>query len=126
MTLLEHISQAPDALRGALYWLIFVNTASLFFVFGRMEARTVLAVWLANIALTAALFELYGFSRVLGFGYLALWTPLLAWLVCRNAARGLSEPRDIWLAIMFASNLAALFYGYLSLFSLLTGETATA
>ncbi|MEP0708553.1 MAG: hypothetical protein ABJL17_08495 [Parvibaculum sp.] len=121
MTLIEHISQAPDALRGALYWLIFINTASVFFIFGRMEGRAVLAVWVANVALTLALFEFYGFSRVLGLGYLALWTPLLAWLVRRNAADGLREPRDIWLVTMFASNLAALFYGYLTLLRLLTG-----
>ena len=50
MTLIGHISQAPDALRGALYWLIFINTASFFFVFRRI-GRAVLAVWLASVAL---------------------------------------------------------------------------
>ncbi|MBO6635620.1 hypothetical protein [Parvibaculum sp.] len=122
MTLIEHISQAPDALRGPIYWLIFINTASVFFVFGRMEARAVLAVWLANVGLTLALFEFFGFTQALGLAYLALWTPLLFWLIHRNAAEGLREPRDIWLATMFASNLAALFVGYLILFRHVSGE----
>ncbi len=113
-------------MRGDLNWLIINNTASVFFVFGRLEGRTVLAVWLANVALTLALFEFYGFSRILGLGYLALWTPLLAWLVRRNAADGLREPRDIWLVTMFASNLVALFYGYLTLLRLLTGADGIA
>jgi len=122
MTLIEHISQAPDALRGPIYWLIFINTASVFFVFGRMEARAVLAVWLANVGLTLALFDLFGFTQALGLAYLALWTPLLFWLIRRNAANGLREPRDVWLVTMFASNLAALFAGYLILFRHMGGQ----
>ena len=91
-----------------------------------MEARAVLAVWLANVGLTLALFEVFGFTRVLGLAYLALWTPLLFWLVRRNAADGLREPRDVWLVTMFASNLAALFAGYLLFFRLLTGAAEAA
>ena len=57
MAIVEAISGAPDALRGFVYWLIFINTASVFFVFHRAEARWVLAVWAALVLLSLGLAE---------------------------------------------------------------------
>ncbi|MBX3505966.1 MAG: hypothetical protein KF895_10850 [Parvibaculum sp.] len=119
MTLVEHLAAAPDALRGAVYWILFINSLSLALVFTLAEARIVFAVWMATLGLTLLSFEWWGFSRALGAAYLALWTPLIFWLVIRNPADGLKQAGDVWLVAMFTSNLVAVTMGHLLIFRLL-------
>lgn len=119
MTLIEHLAAAPDLLRGPVYWLIFINSLSLLLIFALAEARVILAVWLATLALTALFFEAAGFTRWLGLVHAALWAPLLVWLVVRNPADGLRRTGDVWLVAMFTSNLVAVIVGPLLIFRLL-------
>jgi hypothetical protein len=119
VTLIEHLTAAPDLLRGPVYWLIFINSLSLALVFTLSEARVIFAVWAATLALTVLLFELSGFGQWLAIVYLSLWTPLLFWLVARNPANGLRRTADIWLVTMFTSNLVAVILAPLLIFRLL-------
>lgn len=107
MALVEEISGAPDALRGLVYWLVFINTASIFFVLHRVEARVVFAVWAALIALSAGLAEREMAPHIIGAAAAALWTPLLVWLVWRNPIEDVREPWGTYLVPLFASNLIA-------------------
>lgn len=107
MAIVEAISGAPDALRGFVYWLIFINTASVFFVLHRAEARLVLAVWAALVLLSMGLAEREMAPRFIAAAAAALWTPLLVWLVWRNPIEDAREPWGTYLVLLFASNLIA-------------------
>lgn len=107
MAIVEAISGAPDALRGAVYWLIFINTASVFFVFHRVEARSVLAVWVALALLSMGLAEREIAPRLVAAATAALWTPLLVWLIWRNPVEDVREPWGTYLVLLFTSNLVA-------------------
>jgi len=107
MAILVAISGAPDALRGLVYWLVFINAASLFFVFHRAEARWVFAVWAALVLLSMGLAEGRMPQHAIGAAAIALWTPLLVWLVWRNPIEDVREPWGTYLVLLFASNLVA-------------------
>ncbi|MEQ8268318.1 MAG: hypothetical protein RH982_14075 [Parvibaculum sp.] len=122
--LAAEISRAPEALRGWVYWLAFINSAAILFVFTRMEARWILAVWLVSIPLLASLYKQFGFSQLLGLVHLSLWTPLLVWLVWRNSVDGMREPWGFYLVLLFTSNLVALGLHAANLFRYATGGGA--
>ena len=107
MAIVEAISGAPDALRGFLYWLIFINTASVFFVSHRVEARWALAVWVALVLLSMGFAERETAPHLVAAATAALWTPLLVWLVWRNPIEDVREPWGTYLGLLFASNLVA-------------------
>ncbi|MDP1627047.1 hypothetical protein [Parvibaculum sp.] len=106
--LAEQIAQAPDALRGWIYWLAFINSAALLFIFTRMEARWIFAAWLAGLPLLALVFDLSGFTALLALVHLSIWAPLLCWLVWRNPVDGMREPWSFYLVLVFTTNLVAL------------------
>lgn len=122
--LAEEISRAPEALRGWVYWLAFINSAAILFVFTRMEARWILAAWLVSIPLLTSLYAQFGFSQLLGLVHLSLWTPLLVWLVWRNPVDGIREPWGVYLVLLFTSNLVALGLHAASLYRYATGDGA--
>ncbi|HAC59146.1 MAG: hypothetical protein CMI62_04445 [Parvibaculum sp.] len=105
MAILETISGVPDAARGLVYWLVLFNSLSICFIFHRTEARAILGIWLAVMALTIALAGLEVPSGLIAAGAAAFWTPLLFWLVRRNPVDGIREPWGLYLVILFASNL---------------------
>lgn len=107
MEIVEAVSAAPDALRGFVYWLILINTASVFFVFHRAEARPVLAVWAALVLLGMGLAERGMAPCFIAAASAAFWTPLLVWLVWRNPVEDVREPWGTYLVLLFASNLIA-------------------
>lgn len=122
--LVDAVSQTSDALRGWVYWLAFINSAAILFVFTRKEAGWILAVWLASIPLLALLYAQFGFSRLLGLVHLSLWTPLLIWLVWRNPVDDMREPWGFYLVLLFTSNLVALGLHAASLYRYATGDGA--
>ncbi|MFN4228816.1 hypothetical protein [Parvibaculum sp.] len=105
MAILETISGVPDVARGLVYWLVLFNSLSICFIFHRTEARAILGIWLAVMALTIALAGLEVPSGLIAAGAAAFWTPLLFWLVRRNPVDGIREPWGLYLVILFASNL---------------------
>jgi hypothetical protein len=84
-------------------WLIALNSVSVFFALRHREAGFVLAAWLASLALLAAV---HGLEPALV--HLAVWPPLLVWLVWRNPVDNVRAPYGAWLVALFASNLVAL------------------
>ncbi len=124
--LVGQISQAPDVLRGGIYWLGFINSAALLFIFTRTEARWIFAAWLAGLPLLALLFELSGFTTLLALVYLSIWAPLLCWLVWRNPVDGMREPWNFYLVLLFTSDLVALGLGSAGLFRYATRATGFA
>jgi hypothetical protein len=74
-----YILSEPLYLQIWIFWLIVINTACIFFP-RQVEARWVLAAWMASIVLMTALFELNGYNRLLGLAHVISWTPLLVYL----------------------------------------------
>lgn len=107
MAILDAISTLPDWARGLVYWLILLNSLSIFFILHRAEARAILGLWLAVVALAIALAERQVSPGLIAAGAAALWTPLLFWLVWRNPADGIREPWSLYLVLLFASLLVA-------------------
>jgi hypothetical protein len=83
----EQIAREPFWLQAWIYWLIFVNTASVLFV-RRAEGRFVLLAWIASIVTMGRLFESFGYTRILGLAHVIWWTPLVIWLFGRRAGFG--------------------------------------
>lgn len=104
----EHILQEPLWLRVWVFWLMAVNTASLVFL-RHLEARGVLAAWVANLLLMPALFELQGYTRLLGLSHIVCWTPMLVWLARRRGRwPGPSTGAGAWLRLLVLSDAVSL------------------
>jgi hypothetical protein len=85
--MLEQIAREPFWLQAWIYWMVFVNSASLLFV-RRAEARFVLLAWVANLVTMDRLFEAFGYTRILGLAHVICWTPLVIYLFRRRAGFG--------------------------------------
>jgi hypothetical protein len=71
------------------YWMdIMVVVLGVFaapFSFVRVEARWILAGFLAGAGTLMALYSQIGYSRLLGLAHVIFWTPVLIYLVRRRA-----------------------------------------
>ncbi len=68
-----------------LVWLsllVAVNFAGPIYFFEALEAKVVLAAFLASAALMTAIFAAKGFVRLLGIGHI-FWVPMVPWLWTR-------------------------------------------
>ena len=73
--------------------LVAVNFAGPIYFFETLEAKVVLAAFLASAALMTAIFASKGFVRLLGIGHI-FWVPMVPWLWTRRPARILDNCRD--------------------------------
>lgn len=105
--LLEGILDQPAWLLAWIGWMVAVNTACLFFL-KRIEARWVLAAWIANAVFMTALCELNGYNRLLGLSHLVFWTPLVIYLFRRRAGFGDLGLAGGWLWTVILTNSASL------------------
>jgi hypothetical protein len=105
--MLDHILNEPFWLKLWIFWMVFLNSASLFFV-KRAEGRWVLAAWLGNLFTMNRLFEAFGYTRILGLSHVLWWTPLLVYLFRRRASfgEGAFGGWARWLVITLAASLA--------------------
>ena len=78
--LIERISQGPPW----VYWWTRVIDASNWllipFAFYDQRARWALVAWFFNIVVILALYNLFGYTRILGLSHILAWTPLLYYL----------------------------------------------
>lgn len=121
MTLFSGILAEPSHLLLWVLWLIVVNSAALFFL-GRVEARAVLAAWVANAAFMIALAELNGYNRFLGLSHVVIWTPLLVYLWRRRRRFSSAATDDRWLRILFVTNALSLAVDVVDVCRYLLGE----
>ena len=120
--LVEHVLREPFWLRVWIFWLVFMNCASVLFV-RRAEGRATLVAWLASLATMALLYEHFGYERILGLAHLIWWTPLVVWLFRRRAGFG-EAGFGGWARLLLLSNAASLVVDAVDLCRWALGDTA--
>ena len=105
--MLEQILNEPFGLKVWIFWMVFLNSASIFFL-RRSEGRWVLAAWLASLVTMSRLFDEFGYTRILGLAHVLWWSPLVVYLFRRRASfgEGAFGGWARWLAITNAASLA--------------------
>ncbi len=76
--------------------LVAFNVAGPIYFLEALEAKVVLASFLASAALMTAIFAAKGFVRLLGIG-LFFWIPLVPWLWTRLAVPHRASVSTIWI-----------------------------
>jgi len=104
--MLDHILDEPLWLELWIFWMVILNSASIFFL-RRAEARWTLAAWLGNLFTMNRLFEVFGYTRILGLSHVLWWTPLVVYLFRRRASfgEGAFGGWARWLALTLAASL---------------------
>ncbi len=78
--LVDRIAQGPQW----VYWWTRVidvtNWLLIPFAFIDKRARWALLAWVCNIVIIITLFNVYGYSRILGLSHIIVWLPLLIYL----------------------------------------------
>ena len=105
--LIDAILAQPDHLRLWMGWLVFVNLALPLVFLPRAEAAVTMIAFLVNAAIMSYLFEVYGYSKLLGLAHLIVWPPLLWWLWGRWYGIDSISVR-LWVAVLALSNIASL------------------
>lgn len=122
--MLEQIATQPFWVEVWIYWMLFINGASVLFL-GRSEGRWVLAAGLATLATTYVLYLHFGHTHVVGLALLVWWTPLVVYLFRRRA--GFGEGRfGGWARLLVLTNAAALLVHAAGALRFLLGSAATA
>jgi hypothetical protein len=79
--LINRISEGPPW----VYWWTRVidisNWLLILFAFFDPRARWALLAWLCNIVMILTLYNLFGYSRILGLSHIIAWTPLMFYLL---------------------------------------------
>ncbi len=115
------IAQEPWWLSSWVYWLIAINSLSLFFAFTRNEAHWVLTAWLGNLLVMPMLFEAVGYVRLLGLTHIIFWTPLVTYLWRQRSEFGNSwSGRYLW--VVLATNSASLIIDYIDVVRYFLGD----
>jgi hypothetical protein len=87
--------------------LVLANGVGPFFFWSHVEARIVLAVFVAGALLMLLLTALSGFTRLLGLGHI-LWFPLLFFLGTRLGGIPADTAFGLWIRALMAINAASL------------------
>ena len=124
MDMMANIAAEGPLLQGWVYWLMIVNTASILFVIHRVEARWVLAAWVANLFLMGFLYDTFGYTRILGLSHIVLWTPLLVYLWRRRSEIDASSWGGRYLWVLFITNFVSLIFDYVDLVRYFLGDQA--
>lgn len=101
--------------------LIAVNTVGAAIFFEGLEARVVLAVFLANAMLMMMIFARLGFVRLLGMGHI-LWIPLVPWLWIRLDQIGIDSAPGYWIVSVMIMNSLSLVIDTIDVIRYLMGE----
>ena len=118
--MLPHILAEPLFLQIWILWLIVINTACIFFL-REVEARWVLVAWVCSILLMTALFENYGYNRLLGLAHIVCWTPLLFYLHRRRHQISGDSLYEGWVRTLFVTNVVAVVIDYFDVMRYLLG-----
>lgn len=103
---MDGIGSMPIGWQIWVYWMMLINTASILFV-RHVEARIVLAVWIAAAITMTLMAEMWGYVRLLGLGHLIWWTPLVVYLIPKVRKMDTSIFR-VYLIVLLATICASL------------------
>ncbi len=101
--------------------LVAVNLAGPIYFFEALEAKVVLAAFLASAALMTAIFASKGFVRLLGIGHI-FWVPMVPWLWTRLDQ---VEPGNLigyWMIAVVALNGISLIIDAIDVVRYVTGD----
>ena len=119
--LMDGIMSMPLGWQAWVFWMMIVNSASLFFL-KHMEARFCLAVWIPN-GITMMLFaERFGFVRFLGISHIIWWTPLIIYLFLRRKQFDLKTLAGKWVVVMLITNSVSLAIDYVDVVRYMAGD----
>lgn len=105
MTFTEAVATQPDIIRLWVLWMTVAMVVVPLVLLGWQETRmtgwVVLASTVAVMVLMQALFQLVGFTRLLGLAHVIVWGPLAIWLARRLGGIGARVPRvAIWVFLV--------------------------
>ena len=114
MGLMQELSAQPAPLSYWLNWMVLVNLVlPLVFVWWYVEARVIIATFLANAVFMTFLYEQMGFGGHLGLAHVVFWTPLVIWLAMRlGATHERTTLFATYLAVVLATNSFSLGIDY--------------
>ena len=101
--------------------LVAVNVADSIYYFETIEAKVVLAAFLASAAFMTAIFAAKGFVRLLGIGHIC-WIPMVPWLWTRLDQ---VEPGNLigyWMIAVVALNGISLIIDAIDVVRYVTGD----
>ncbi len=124
MGLMKEIFAGPPWLVTWVCWLMIVNMGSIAFVKERIEARWVLAGFMAAAIIMTLLFETTGFTRLLGLAHIVGWTPVLVYLWTRRTSIDLAAPFGKWVLILVFTNITSLVVDFIDVIRYVLGDGA--
>jgi len=119
--ILWRILGMPLGWRLWVFWLMFVNTACVFFLVHR-TSRIVGLAWIGNVFTMMIMYWSFGYVRLLGLSHVIWWTPLLVWLDPRVRKERPGGNYGVWLRLLIVSDLASLVIDYIDVARYLLGE----
>ena len=103
-------------------WLVAANATCLFFI-THLEAQVVLAVTVVAVALQAIIYQRGGFTRLLGIVHIG-WVPMFIWIASRLDNISNHADLQIWLTVLFVTNLVSLLIDAADVTRYVNGERA--
>ena len=124
MTLNDHLMASPPWLLAWLAVLSLVNFGAVFFAISDKRARFILLAMILNVFFMSALFEVFGYTRILGLSHVVFWTPLLIYLWKSRSA----HPERVWTgryirAVLLVNGLS-LVIDYIDVIRFIAGDRA--
>ena len=119
--LMEGIMSMPLGWQAWVFWMMIVNTASIFFL-KHTEARICLAVWIPNGITMMLLAEQMGYVRLLGLSHIVWWTPLVIYLFMRRKEIDLKTPVGKWLVALLVTISLSLVIDYIDVARYIAGD----
>ncbi len=122
MTMNEHMMASPTWL---LIWLGIMGLTVLLaipFAIKDWRARWAIIAMIGNVVVMSALFEKFGFTRILGLAHIIFWTPLLAYLWKNRKAHADRIWTNRWARLAMVVILISLLFDYADVIRWLLGE----
>ncbi len=82
--LVDRIAEGPQWI---YWWTRVIDTSNwllLLFVYFDRRARWAFLAWVVNIVIILTLYNVYGYTRILGLAHIIAWTPLLPYLLAQR------------------------------------------
>ena len=103
--------------------MVVLPGMALVFSFVRVEARWVLAGFLAGAAAMLGIYSQMGYSRLLGLGHVIFWTPVLVYLLRRRPHWRVKETLSgKWIVLAVTVLTISLAFDYTDVIRWLLGE----